>query len=164
MLNQTKIIKMKRRELFKKMGIASVSVFMGSTILSSTKAMAQDTQQNKLIANRQKMSFADPKNPTKFELKHTPDISFGEKDPNGFTKVSITIGQTGIIHPTEENHWIDFLNIYKNDHLVSKMLLENGPIRGYADHYINLKSGDLLKVEIGCNLHGIWENTETFRV
>jgi len=134
-------------------------MLIGTAILSPTDTMAQDKVQKKLIVNRQKIGFADPKNPTKFEQKHTPDISFGEKDPNGFTKVLITIGQAGIIHPTTENHWIDFMNIYKNDQLVSKMEFENGPIRGYADHYINLNEGDDLKVEIGCNLHGIWENT-----
>lgn len=154
---------MKRRELFKKLGLASAGVIIGTAVLSSADAVAQDTPQKKLIVNRQKMTFADSKNPTKFEQKHTPDISFGEKDPKGFTKVLITIGQAGIIHPTEENHWIDYMNIYKNDDLVSKMEFENGPIRGYADHYILLKDGDVIKVEIGCNLHGLWENTGTYK-
>ena len=154
---------MKRRELFKKLGLASAGVVIGSSILSSSTAMAQDTSKESLILNRVKMSFADPKNPTKFEQKHTPDIRFGEKDPKGFTKVLITIGQAGIIHPTEDKHWIDFMTIYKNDKLVSKMIFENGPIRGYADHYINLQDGDTLRVEIGCNIHGIWENSIVYK-
>jgi len=154
---------MKRRDLFKKLGIASAGVMMGSSLLSPSTALAQDTSKEALILNRQKMSFADPKNPTKFEQKHTPAISFGKKDPKGFTKVLITIGQAGIIHPTEDKHWIDFMTIYKNDKLVSKMIFENGPIRGYADHYINLQDGDTLKVEIGCNIHGIWENSISYK-
>lgn len=150
---------MKRRELFKKAGLVSAGVLVGSSLLSPSKVMAQDTSKEKLIINRQKMHFADPQNPTKFELKHTPDISFGEKDSKGFTKVSVTIGQAGIIHPTEENHWIDFMTIYKNEQLVLNTVFENGSVRGYANHFIHLKKGDILKVEIGCNLHGIWENS-----
>jgi len=150
---------MRRRELFKKLGLVSAGVMVGSSLLSPSEAMAQDTSKEKLIINRNKMSFADPKNPTKFEQKHTPEISFGEKDPKGFTKVFITIGQAGIIHPTEENHWIDFMIVYKNKQLISNTIFENGPIRGYADYFINLNKGDTIKVEIGCNLHGIWKNS-----
>lgn len=153
---------MKRRDLFKKLGAASAGVLATGILLNSTSTLAQEQKQEKLIINRQKMSFADPENPTAHELKHTPDISFGDQDPQNFTKVIITIGQTGIIHPTEENHWIDYMMIYKNNQLVSNMIFENGPIRGYGEHYIQLSKGDIIKVEAGCNLHGIWENSETF--
>lgn len=152
---------MKRRKLFKTLGLASAGLIAGGAILSSKSADAQE-KQDKLIINRQKMNFADPKNPTKHELKHTPDITFEGKDPNGFTKVQITIGQEGIIHPTEENHWIDYLNLYKNDELVSNMVFENGPIRGYGEHFIKLEAGDVLKAEAGCNLHGIWESEKKY--
>jgi len=152
---------MQRRDLFKKMGLVSLGLVASAAIIP--KVQAQDPIKKKLIVNRQKMMIADVKNPTKFELKHSPEINFGEKDAKGFTSVSIQIGQQGIIHPTSENHWIDYMNIYKNDALVSKMVFENGPIRGYANHYINLKSGDVLKVEIGCNLHGIWESSKTYK-
>lgn len=152
---------MKRRKLFKTLGLASAGLIAGGAFLSSKSSSAQEKQE-KLIINRMKMTFADPENPTKHELKHTPDISFGDKDPNGFTRVLITIGQDGIIHPTEENHWIDYLIIYKNDELVSNMVFENGPIRGYGEHYIHLKEGDVIKAEAGCNLHGIWESSKVF--
>jgi superoxide reductase len=152
---------MKRRKLFKTLGLASAGLIAGGALLSSKSTSAQEKQE-KLIINRMKMTFADPENPTKHELKHTPDISFGDKDPNGFTRVLITIGQEGIIHPTEENHWIDYLIIYKNDELVSNMVFENGPIRGYGEHYILLKEGDVIKAEAGCNLHGIWESSKVF--
>lgn len=152
---------MKRRKLFKTLGLASAGIVAGGAILSSKKTIGQE-KQDKLIINRMKMTFADPENPTKHELKHTPDITFHEKDANGFTKVLITIGQEGIIHPTEENHWIDYLKLYQNDQLVSNMVFENGPIRGYGEHYINLQAGDVIKAEAGCNLHGIWESSKKF--
>lgn len=151
---------MKRRDLFKKISAASAGILVGGALLNSSSAKAQEQKQEKLIINRMKMTFADPKNPTPHELKHTPQITFGEQDPKGFTKVIITIGQGGIIHPTEENHWIDYMTIYLNDELVSNLVLENGPIRGYGEHYLKLQSGDMVKVEAGCNLHGIWEHAE----
>lgn len=152
---------MNRRKLFKTLGLASAGIVASGTILSSKTSKAQE-KQDKLIINRMKMTFADPENPTDHELKHTPDISFKEKDPKGFTRVLITLGQGNIIHPTEPNHWIDYLKIYLNGELVSNMVFENGPIRGYGEHYIKLKSGDVLKAEAGCNLHGIWESEKKY--
>jgi desulfoferrodoxin-like iron-binding protein len=153
---------MQRRDIFKTLGLATLGVVVGSSLLSSATAETQEIEQKKLIINRMKMSYADPANPTDHEYKHTPDISFKEKDANGFTRIIITIGKKGIVHPTLENHWIDYLTIYVNDKLVSNMVMENGPIRGFGEHYLNLKSGDKVKVEAGCNLHGIWENTVEF--
>lgn len=152
---------MKRRKLFKTLGLASAGIIAGGAFLSSNEAQAQDTE-NKLIINRQKMGFADPEHPTDFEYKHTPDITFGDTDPNGFIKVLITIGQHGIIHPTETNHWIDYLKIYQNGKLAAHLEFENGPIRGYGEHYMRLVPGDEVKVESGCNLHGIWESAKIY--
>lgn len=152
---------MKRRKLFKTLGLAGAGLLAGGAILTSKTTKAQERQE-KLIINRMKMTFVDPANPTKHELKHTPDITFHEKDPNGFIKVVITIGQDGIIHPTEENHWIDYLKLYKNNELVSDMVFENGPIRGYGEHFIRLSEGDVIKAEAGCNLHGIWESEKKY--
>ena len=51
------------------------------------------------IHNRNFMKIKDSNNPTKGELKHTPEIKISPKDKNGYTLVEITIGQKGIIHP-----------------------------------------------------------------
>jgi len=75
------------------------------------------------------MSFADPENPTDFELKHTPEITFLEADGIGFTRLKIHVGSKGIVHPTEENHWIDYLKIFTNEKLVVFTEFENGPLR-----------------------------------
>lgn len=152
---------MKRRDAFKKIGLASLAIGAAGIFIPSL-AEGQVPQEGKLIINRQKMSFADPENPTDFELKHTPEITFWESDGNGFTKVRIHIGSKGIVHPTEENHWIDYLKVYNNDKLVVFTEYENGPIRGYAEYFIKLVKGDILLVEAGCNLHGIWNNSATF--
>lgn len=152
---------MKRRDAFKKIGIAGIALTAGG-LLTSSLANSQDIPQGKLIINRQKMSFADPENPTDFELKHTPEISFLDSDNNGFTKVKIHIGSKGIVHPTEDNHWIDYLKIYTNDKLVVFTEYENGPIRGYAEYYVKIAKGDTILVDAACNLHGIWSNKAIF--
>jgi superoxide reductase len=152
---------MKRRDVFKKIGIAGIAL-SASGLLFPSILKSQDFPTGKLIINRQKYSFADPQNPTDFELKHTPEITFLEADNSGFTKVRIHVGLNGIVHPTEENHWIDYLKIYNNDKLVVFTEYENGPIRGYAEFFIKLTKGDKLLVEAGCNLHGIWSNSATF--
>jgi len=149
---------MKRREAFKKIGIASFALGTAG-ILFPSLVTSQNSVPTKLIINRQKMTFLDPENPTDFELKHTPEITVLEKDGLGFTRVKIHVGLKGIVHPTEENHWIDYLKIYTNDKLVSFIEYENGPIRGYAEFFIKLNPKDTIKVEAGCNLHGIWTNT-----
>ncbi len=151
---------MNRRNAFKKIGLASL-VLGTSGLLLTNLASAQEKKVAKLIINRQRMSFADPENPTDFELKHTPEITFMEADGNGFTRMKIHVGSKGIVHPTEDNHWIDYLKIYKNEDLVAFTEFENGPIRGYAEYFVKLAKGDLVLVEAGCNLHGIWTNTAT---
>jgi len=152
---------MNRRDAFKKIGFASIALSTAG-ILIPTLGNSQEQGAGKPIVNRQKMSFADPENPTDFELKHTPEISFLETDAKGFTKVKIHIGSKGIVHPTEENHWIDYMKIYANEKLIVSTEYENGPIRGYAEFFIKLAKGDKLLVEAGCNLHGIWNNTAIY--
>lgn len=152
---------MKRRDVFKKIGLASIALGTAGVFIPNW-VQSQSQTSGKLIINRQKMSIVDPKNPTDFELKHTPEITFLEADGKGFTRVKIHMGSKGIVHPTEENHWIDYIKIFNNDKLVSFTEFENGPIRGYAEYFVKLAKGDIVLVEAGCNLHGIWTNTATF--
>lgn len=152
---------MKRRDAFKKIGLAGIALGAAGLLIPSF-ADGQDIPAGKLIINRQKMLIADPENPTDHELKHTPEITFLESDGNGFTRMKILLGSKGIVHPTEENHWIDYLKIYNNNKLVAFTEFENGPIRGYAEYFVKLAKGDTVSVEAGCNLHGIWTNVATF--
>ena len=158
---------MKRREAFKKMGLLSLAGISGIALAScNTKeeskstAMqtAPKTERERLIVNREHKKIADPANPTKAELKHTPDIQLGSKDTQGNTLVTITVGKDGIIHPYTKEHWIDFIKVYVNDRLLAETEFANGGIRGYGSYYISLQPGDLIKAESGCNKHGIWES------
>ena len=168
---------MKRREAFKKMGFMGIIGLSGMALIScgiENKKVAEvaplttstipkiKSERELLITNREHKTIADAANPTKAELKHTPDISFGEKDERGNTLVKITVGKEGIIHPTTKEHWIDFINIYVNDRLVVESEFANGGIRGYGHYYLELNKGDIVLAEAGCNIHGIWESSLTF--
>ncbi|MBN2669327.1 MAG: sodium-translocating pyrophosphatase [Bacteroidales bacterium] len=114
-----------------------------------------------LIINRNKMAIADPANPTEFELKHTPEIVFGEPKEDGTVDVSVNIGSKNIVHPNQEDHWIDFVNVYVDGNDVKevvKTIYSNDGNNKFGPFNLKLIKGNKVKVEIGCNLHGIWEN------
>jgi superoxide reductase len=173
---------MERRDMIKKAGMAAI---LGATGLfavacanneESSAVAAADTlagkpapapelsERDKLIVNRIKMAFADPENPTEHELKHTPNISFSKPDDKGFVTIDVILGMKGIIHPALKEHWIDYLTFYVNENKIAHIENENGPVRGAAKIVCTLIPGDKVRVEAGCNLHGIWENTASFDV
>ncbi|MCK5846687.1 MAG: hypothetical protein KAG84_04555 [Bacteroidales bacterium] len=165
---------MKRREAFKKIGLLSIISLSGFALASCSNdndksnkiasgeaavVIDEKSPREKIIINRERMSFVDPENPTKAELKHTPEITFGDVDEKGNTLIKITIGQQGIVHPATESHWIDYLKVYVNTKEVVSLEFVNGGIRAFGHFYIALNKGDIIRAESGCNLHGIWENT-----
>ena len=175
---------MKRREAFKKLGLLTLVGVSSASLLSACTSAAEKTapaeaaaipepkeeepingwtkERNKLIVNREPQTIADPANPTKAELKHTPDITFGEKDEQGHTLIKVTIGQQGIVHPSKKDHWIDYLTLYINGKQYSHNEYVNGGIRGFETFFATLNNGDKVRVESGCNLHGIWTNEVVF--
>lgn len=111
------------------------------------------------VMNRIPMKIQNPKKPTAHELKHTPLITVGDKDEKGFTLVEVSLGQGGIIHPSIATHWIDFIELYADDALVGKNVLEAVVSRGYSAYRVDLENVASLRAVGGCNLHGIWEYT-----
>ncbi len=160
---------MKRRELIKSVGLLSfvgVAGIFSACCEKEPKETHEEKEikpikpeENKLIINRQKMKIQDVENPTKAELKHTPEIVIKETDENGFTKVDVIVGSQGIIHPTANDHWIDYIKFYLDDDFISEIKNEAGKTRGFGSFYVKLENIKSVKAEIGCNLHGIWENT-----
>lgn len=115
------------------------------------------SEHDKKIINRKEMSIKDTDNPTKAELKHTPEIILGKTDDLSFTEVKITVG-TGIIHPSTKEHWIDFIELFADNKLVGRTEYEAGMASGYTVFKINKEGINKLKAVIGCNLHGIWHS------
>jgi len=117
----------------------------------------------KLIINRTEMSFADPENPTDFELKHTPEITISdETDEQEMGKITVKLGSNGIIHPETAEHWIDFIEIkieYEdNNERVEIRKFENNENAGKATFSVPMAGIKKITATAGCNLHGVWKN------
>ncbi|MBA1419852.1 MAG: twin-arginine translocation pathway signal protein [Epsilonproteobacteria bacterium] len=140
---------MTRRDMMKMAALAAVA---------TTSATAYD---EKLIANTEKMTPKDPKNMTKGELKHTPEITLGSKDAAGYTLVEVSVGQEGIIHPSTDNHWIYEVSLHADGKLVDMVSLEPSISRGYLGTRVKLDGVKTLKAVAKCNLHGDWESSHT---
>jgi len=126
------------------------------TTLASSSLMAYDA---KKVVNHTKMKKADPKKPTKAELKHTPDIKIKDVDTKGYTLIEVEIGQDGIIHPSTEDHWIYEISLYADDKLIDTVALEPVLSRGYLASRVNLKGIKNLTAIAKCNLHGEWKDS-----
>ncbi len=144
---------MNRRDALKVAGLATLV----ATVAAEAKLPVDKTPVAQM--NRTKMSPKDPKNMTKAELKHSPQITIKEKDAKGYTQVEITIGQEGIMHPSTKDHWIDFITLEADGTLVGKSTLEPEISRGAASFSVKLDTVKTLKATAGCNLHGIWTST-----
>ncbi len=156
---------MQRRNLLKMIGLlgiaGTVGVFSSCTEnIEEKKVIKEQKDDKKANFNRQKMGIKDPENPTKAELKHTPEISIKETDGE-FTRIEIMVGSQGIIHPTTVEHWIDYIKLFVNNNLVGAVEFEAGMARGFASFIVKNNDLKTLKAEIGCNLHGIWESSLT---
>ncbi len=141
---------MNRREALKVAGAAA--------LMAAVSAEAKMAVEN---MNRMEMKPKDPAKLDKGELKHSPQVTVKEKDANGYSLVEITIGQGGIIHPSTPDHWIDFIELYADDKLVGKNILEPEISRGATSFAVKLDNVKTLKAKSGCNQHGIWTTIVT---
>ncbi len=151
---------MDRRKALKRLGILGIVATAGVPAMAreiESKFCDVYSKYRPEIHNRKFMKIKDPKNPTKGELKHTPEIKVGSTDAKGYTLVEITIGQQGIIHPSTQTHWIDFIELYKDGQLVDRVVFEPGQAMGYTAFKVKLDGVKTLTAKEGCNLHGIWE-------
>ena len=127
---------------------------VGATVLLA--AVSAEAKMKEEYFNRYEMKPENPLKLTSDELKHTPLITLKEKDAKGYTIVEITVGQAGIIHPSEQDHWIDFIELYADGALVGKSVLEPEISRGMALFAVKLNNVAQLKAKAGCNIHGVW--------
>jgi len=138
---------MERRDAFKIAALAA---------LATTSAFAYD---KKLIVNTKKTAIKDPAHPTDAELKHLPDIKIGDVDAKGYTLVEVTIGQKGIIHPSEEKHWIYEIELLGDGKKIASVSLEPVISRGYLAARVNAKEVKMLTAISKCNIHGEYTAT-----
>jgi superoxide reductase len=129
---------------------------LGAAALATTLSANENKDEYK---NRLEMKPENPNKPQKSELKHMPQISLGKTDAKGYTNVEITVGQAGIIHPSTQDHWIDFIELYADNKLVGKNELMPEISRGASSYAVKLKGVKALTAKAGCNLHGIWSSS-----
>jgi len=155
---------MKRRELIKSMGLASLvgtsALWLYGCEKDPVEPMVEEelSERDKLIINRDRMSISDPNNPTDFELTHLPNIDVLNTDSLGFTRVDISMGSQGFIHGISDLHWNDYIKLFLDGELVAHNQFEVNIARGFSSFFVPLEGVNTVSVEIGCNLHGIWEN------
>ena len=155
---------MNRRDAIKLSTVAALGLTVNAEACPSKKACKSDmkachTSMKNDNKNRTIMSMKDPKNPTKGELKHTPQVTLGKKDSKGYTSVEITVGQGGVMHPSTTAHWIDFIKLHADNKLVGITYLEAEISRGAAAFSVKLDNVKNLTATSGCNLHGVWNST-----
>lgn len=92
--------------------------------------------------------------------KHVPLIKAPEKvKPKEPFKVKVKIGGIGgVEHPNMLGHWINWVELYAGERLISR--IEFAP--EISDGYIVklsaiLNESTILKARGYCNLHGVWE-------
>ena len=139
---------MNRRDALK---VASIAIATAAVSANATEIAA-----TKPPMNRMDMKPQDPSKPNNFELKHMPEIIVKGKDDKGYAMVEIIIGQNGMIHPSTPDHWIDFIELYADDKLVGRNVLEADISRGATAFAVKLEGVKKLTSKAGCNLHGIW--------
>ena len=155
---------MNRRNAIKLSTVTALGLAINAEACPSNKACKGDMKachsdmENDNI-NRTIMKMKDPKHPTRGELKHTPQITIGKKDAKGYTNISITVGQDGIIHPSIASHWIYFIKLHADDRLVGITNLEAEISRGATAFSVKLDNVKKLTATSGCNLHGIWSSS-----
>jgi len=139
---------MNRRDAIKVVGVSAILA-----------AVSSEAKMGMIDMNRTEMKPVNPSDMQKNELKHTPLITVKGKDAKGYTFVEINIGQGGIMHPSTQDHWIDFIELYADKKLVGKNILEPEISRGATSFSVKLDNVKSLKAKAGCNLHGIWTST-----
>jgi superoxide reductase len=105
----------------------------------------------------------DWKNLTDMAKKHVPVIAapakVKAKEP--FTVKVKVGGINGIEHPNTLGHWINWIELYASERLISRIEFAPELCDGYvATINVNLNETATLKARGYCNLHGVWEGRE----
>jgi len=95
--------------------------------------------------------------------KHVPIIEAQEKvkakEPFN-VKVKVG-GIDGVEHPNTLGHWINWVELYAGERLISRVEYAPEMCDGYVVNLnITLNESATLRAQAFCNLHGVWEGRE----
>jgi superoxide reductase len=103
------------------------------------------------------------KNLADMAKKHVPIITVPSKVKENETfTVDIKVGGLdGVNHPNTLGHWINWIELYAGDLLITRV--EFAPTM--CDNYVlkldvSLDETNILRSRAFCNLHGVWEGKE----
>ncbi len=102
----------------------------------------------------------DPNNMSKLERKHAPVIrvpSFFKRNQTIY--LTATVGD--IIHPMGPNHWIEWIEVYANNVLISRTEFSSQSPSAIVTVPLSIQEESTLKVMARCNKHGIWESSQS---
>lgn len=105
----------------------------------------------------------DWKELTDMAKKHLPIIEAPTKAKakEPFTVKVKVGGIDGVEHPNTLGHWVNWLELYAGERLVSRVEFEPEMCNGYAVNLnITLADTATLRARAFCNLHGVWEGKE----
>ena len=100
---------------------------------------------------------ANPKNMTEFEKKHVPTLKVIGEGCCTVSAFKIAAVCGDIIHPMQEDHYIQHIDFYKNKEFIARIAFT--PKELNPSGAICLKEGGGLITAVSlCNLHGTWIN------
>jgi len=102
-------------------------------------------------------------NLTNMAKKHVPIIEAPEKvkAKESFTVKVKVGGIDGVEHPNTLGHWINWVELYAGERLISRVEFASE----MSDNYVvtlnvTLNETATLRAQEFCNLHGVWEGKE----
>lgn len=109
------------------------------------------------------MNRADPANMIDMMRKHTPVMDSPDRVKAGepFAVVLKVGGLDGVDHPNLLGHWINWVDLYAGDRLLSRTEFAPVVSQPEATLHITLEESATLRAVAYCNLHGAWESTKT---
>lgn len=102
-------------------------------------------------------------NPSDLEKKHTAIIEVPENIKAGEPfEVKIKLGE--IDHPIENDHFIQFVELYVHDLYVTRIDFTPVIQKPEATIKLILTKGGTLRAVARCNLHGLWESSVDLKI
>lgn len=105
----------------------------------------------------------DWSNLTVMAKKHVPIIEAPNKVKAGeaFTVKVKVGGIDGVEHPNTLSHWINWIELYAGERLISRVNFAPEMCNGYVVNFdITLSQSITLIAREFCNLHGVWVGKE----
>ncbi len=139
---------------------AGGAIAAGGLLLTGSTALAVPSQQQKVDWFETINRVKDPNNKTHTERVHAPQIIFpSQVKPGVATILSAKVGEQ--LHVMTPDHYIMWIEVYLDEELVVRLELTPRAPQPVLTIPLTLTSNATLKILERCNLHGIWESSQS---